>query len=952
MKIEFYDPLNQRMVDTPYARLSEEETRQLDELRQVRGQVDNIFRQAVTVGGVTTQRNLIQGDGGQQIGFCSRSLDDPVFGAITDDDRWGGITDDRVHKFTVTLPPEEEGGEGGTLVQVAASDFIPVEGNTITLSFDSENGLSINGVVIAEEDWKELGAGSRFYTPAIKTTTPGVYTISALQGDVESAGHSGSYLLRKLEFQEEFPEFPSEPEGPIEIQNSFGWSDESPAEGARWTVEEKDGDTAVQGEGTEILATWKPDERTFAAQTTEDFKYEDVPLQVLARADSYLVQGNPVPYQISSEFDVPGAEQFQIVNERVTTENPFEEPGEPVEVQADVVVIGLDDIVEDDIEWFVSIKDPEGNIIPELEHFATGFGPEIVAEWDGTKDGVLVEEPLAHSFFLEARYCEDDGGGVILLRGTDGVRGQETEPETPGECRQMADSTVSIDTKLVINDIRFRAGQPNSGPYSHFEWRRQHRRLNEGDLVPHWFDRAGYLAQPLIFKTQPSILVDAQLGGNVLAQNLGSVAGCRVLLKARLDGETIDVGEVFLTREELVATDYHNDKLSFELRGPFQSVGRHRFQFDWEIRLLNSAGNIVRRSTMTTPKTEEEAHMLYTVFDEPLSLNYQWEIVNPDRAPWFNSQTFQDTDDQAKLLSSTSPLDQVTALCEGATTKQEAVSRLIQEFYTSSGSAYTSSTNVSDIYFFKNRIKLRHYLEKISRVGPKIECPQTATYLQILLAFIGIDSSTRDFEAGMFVDGEDPQLWTNYIRPVQPQSPPVYLRYSSSDVYPSKSVLPVGSKQSSYSLAQGDTVSPFGQVMWDFHQVLIYGNRVYDASLRFSSSPGNESQLNQDFFLNQLNITQKMQDRIPLVATQRGVKLPTGFFARSASRYDTYRFQQSNGSIVQPDHALFQNGMDEESYLNRLLYLRDSPELRYKHGYIPQLVKKNRNLLIDLGGQQ
>ncbi|MCA9777450.1 MAG: hypothetical protein KC800_12055, partial [Candidatus Eremiobacteraeota bacterium] len=450
MQIQFYDALNQRVVSTPYAELSQEEVRKLEAAGQVRGQSDAIFEQEVTYFGFTTDRRLIQDDpSGYQVGFCSRSLDDPIFGPIKDSNIGGGFEDPPVN-ITVTLPPQEEGEDKGTLLKLGDSEFIPIEGNTISITYtgDINNSLIVNGQSI-ENWWQTTGNGPGWaWTPVIRATTPGVYRVSS---DYLYATGEATFLLRRLEFEEEFPEFPSEPTGPIEIQNSFAWSDGAAVETPRWSVEEKDGDTAVQGEGTEILATWKPDERTFAAQTTDDLKYEDVPVEVLARADSYLHFGQRVPYEISSEFDVPGAEQFQIVNERITTENPFEEPGEPVEVQADVITIGLDDIVEDDIEWFVSIKDPEGNVIPELKHFATGFGPEIVAEWDGTVDGTLVEEPLAHSFFLEARYCEDGGGVVVVLRASDEVRSQDTIPED--ECGYVAEADVPISGEEGIIEI-------------------------------------------------------------------------------------------------------------------------------------------------------------------------------------------------------------------------------------------------------------------------------------------------------------------------------------------------------------------------------------------------------------------------------------------------------------------------------------------------------------------
>ena len=429
VELRFYDPINKRVVDTPFARLNEEEMRQMEALRQVRGQTDDgILEQIVTFGGATTERFLIQDDpGGIQVGFCSRTLDDPNFGPIKfrfDGSAGIGSEQEEV-TFDVQMPPPEDGSELGTLLKLGASEFLPIDGNTISIVF-TRDGLTINGQSIPFDDYvapNDFAIGT-WYPPVLKFTTPGVYTIQEA-GAFGSFGVPYTFLLRRLEFQEEFPDYPSEPEGPIEIENSFAWSDGSPIEGAAWEVKESDGEAEINGLGTEISATWVPDERVFA-QTIEDLEYEDVPFEVLARANSYLVQGSFMPYQISSEVDIPAAEAFQIVNERITTENPFEEPGVPVEMKADVVVIGLETL-EEDIEWTVSIKDPEGNVVDDDSIKTTGFGPEVVAAWDGAIDGEFVEDPLSYSFFIEAQGCKDDGG-IAVGRNLDSVRGQITIP--------------------------------------------------------------------------------------------------------------------------------------------------------------------------------------------------------------------------------------------------------------------------------------------------------------------------------------------------------------------------------------------------------------------------------------------------------------------------------------------------------------------------------------------
>ena len=232
VQIQFYDALNQRVVSTPYAELSQEEVRKLEAAGQVRGQSDAIFEQEVTYFGFTTDRRLIQDDpSGYQVGFCSRSLDDPIFGPIKDRNIGAGFPEPPVN-ITVTLPPQEEGEDKGTLLKLGDSEFIPIEGNTISITYtgDINNSLIVNGQSI-ENWWQTTGNGIGWaWTPVIRATTPGVYRVSS---DYLYATGDASFLLRRLEFEEEFPEFPSEPTGPIEIQNRFAWNDGAPVETPR-----------------------------------------------------------------------------------------------------------------------------------------------------------------------------------------------------------------------------------------------------------------------------------------------------------------------------------------------------------------------------------------------------------------------------------------------------------------------------------------------------------------------------------------------------------------------------------------------------------------------------------------------------------------------------------------------------------------------------------------------
>ncbi|MFA5509142.1 MAG: hypothetical protein WC423_27210, partial [Vulcanimicrobiota bacterium] len=61
------------------------------------------------------------------------------------------------------------------------------------------------------------------------------------------------------------------------------------------------------------------------------------------------------------------------------------------------------------IIWRVELLDSNGASV--AEDFASGTGPDIIAEWDGTVDGQSIEDPETYQFHIYANVCPDDNGG-------------------------------------------------------------------------------------------------------------------------------------------------------------------------------------------------------------------------------------------------------------------------------------------------------------------------------------------------------------------------------------------------------------------------------------------------------------------------------------------------------------------------------------------------------------
>ena len=480
VRLSFLDPILARSTSQGIVILDEEEAQKYQQSQRVRPQTSAFpFVQYLTREGETEAIELIQGDpSGHQIAFAPRSLDDPVWGGVTDSIlgqmRAGSSTGSAT--ITYTLPEPEGNSTQPTLVSVGSEtapvDFVPISGNQLVVSYnwtytqvssDPESvsitwEILLNGEPIESREVVTGGAGSLLFLrpPLVKSTTPGLYTVHQVAQDDQGLDieRTDSYLQRKLKFRDPLPEYTPGTSDPVEIVNQILWSDGSPVLGAVWKIEEKD-DVALQpaekrGTGPDIQATWSPAAsiltRTGDPPEDEEERYEAVPFSLEASADSYTIAGNGIPYEISSDFELHREVVLKIINEKVSPDFPFEDGNSEASVTADVIIFDPE-IAEEDISWTVTLEDPDGFAVEDL---ATGTGCEISAIWNGRVDGAIVPNPTSYTFSLTATSCPHGDPPIGTARG---VRSQiVVEPPSEDFC-PVAESRVAIGGERAV--IRF-----------------------------------------------------------------------------------------------------------------------------------------------------------------------------------------------------------------------------------------------------------------------------------------------------------------------------------------------------------------------------------------------------------------------------------------------------------------------------------------------------------------
>ena len=133
--------------------------------------------------------------------------------------------------------------------------------------------------------------------------------------------------------------------------------------------------------------------------------------------------------------------ELRIINAKVVPDPPFEEPNTPVTLTAEIVTIGLDDVTEEDIDWFVELLDPSGQPVPG-DPLASGHGFRVLAEWDGRIENELVTDPTSYTLRVNAETC----GGPSVSPRQALVRGQ-TVPE--GKCLVAKNDVALTDGPIL-----------------------------------------------------------------------------------------------------------------------------------------------------------------------------------------------------------------------------------------------------------------------------------------------------------------------------------------------------------------------------------------------------------------------------------------------------------------------------------------------------------------------
>ena len=316
-------------------------------------------------------------------------------------------------EITWTFPSHDS--ERPALLQIPGSPPVTLSSNTVTVRYEIENityKIFVNGEFIEERNYP-VGAGV-VQVPAFSSFVSGPHAITVVgTGTPDAVDGTWNYNQKKLVFAQETHDFDLDSDEPIEIVNSFGWDNGSPAVDPHWRLTLGGFNGFVkEGTGTEVQATWDPKNLIL----TQAEELEEISLNLTGFAEGYP----GTEYIGGADGSVPSSKTgLQIVNETITPDPPFEEPGSSVMLTATAVLIDSE-LDTSDIMWTVDLEDSNGE--PVVEEFESGNGPEIIAEWDGTVNGQPVDEPTTYQFHIYAEVCPNDGGGQAsrAIRAQDG----------------------------------------------------------------------------------------------------------------------------------------------------------------------------------------------------------------------------------------------------------------------------------------------------------------------------------------------------------------------------------------------------------------------------------------------------------------------------------------------------------------------------------------------------
>jgi hypothetical protein len=269
--------------------------------------------------------------------------------------------------------------------------------------------------------------------PIFESSVSGTYAIE-VDDDGDSGENFGNtyFVQRGLALSDALPDYSLNPGASATFANSFQWDfGDSPTDlqQASWDIKITDPAgaevTTLHGTGRTIATSWdttslelagpirlKPKDLANPDGGTPIYGYEII-IRALAYDndasnlsavnDSGPTTFDDVFYEVSSATT---SHELKIVNAKLTPDPPFQNDGDHVELKADIVAVGFDDITEQDVDWWVELLGPDGQ--PLGDPLATGKGFQVQATWDGTVNGAAVGDPNSFALRISATTCNSE----------------------------------------------------------------------------------------------------------------------------------------------------------------------------------------------------------------------------------------------------------------------------------------------------------------------------------------------------------------------------------------------------------------------------------------------------------------------------------------------------------------------------------------------------------------
>jgi hypothetical protein len=891
---------------------------------------------------------------------AARSFDDPVFRGVYSGSFVSSVPNSyigagyglAINEYTWTLP--ENAGTGRHLLVVGDPDqrypeffggddpkvlYLETPGDQITLKLEVTEktnwSVRLNGEVYAEgtapaTDLQYIV----FSTPILQSSSVGEFNVDlstqySVPGRVISERQfAGVYTQKKLTFAQSFPTFSPDQTESVEFFNTIVWSDGGALETPVWEILGEDDEVLASGTSSIINATWNP---LADSGNLQEGVFIGVPVGVRIKALAYKKnefidwdQANSVSrdvdYEVVQNFGPPG--ELKIINLLLNPEIPFQSQGDSVEMTADIVAVGMEDLTDEDIKWWVELIRPDGQPATR-DPIAQGVGFRVEAEWDGTIEGVPVENPGSYSFDVRAATCSS--GSIAPQQ----VRGQQI-----GEQCSVAQIQVPIGIPVSIEEVTFagnREGEKTAnGPYEVYDYI---NRIAPNDQ-PHW-KRDGNALVPGVMKAGEDIYAIVKFN---VTDTRGDFDEILVTVRQSLPFS----GGAAISYLQL-GRGVWNEPQVIRL-GSVSTVGRWPVTIDFKVEIETRSG-ATGEIVLTAPgRSSGKKLRLYTVFGPQPEETQNTSNVAGGEFIWYHPDRFEDdvpvSGPGEAGVPTRSPLDLATHWASGieptSANYKTAIKQLAEGLYRDGGYKDYSWTKMFD----SGQSSLQFY-EMLA--NDQIECPDVGVLLKVLSNGIGIPARTRRFEdaenlAGRLLGIKPKRLFSVYLRPIG-----VTENFNDNlapDLLPPKDIAKTKFLDSANGCEPADkvidpvtdspipapgrtfTIHQWVQFAWEFHMVTDLDGTVVDGCAKVSDV-GSKLVANPDYFLNQLNVNS------PAVL-EWSLRKKFSYFAPPALLENT---KPDFGSTFSPVEESFED-LPYRTYLAKLLYgYLDSETLRATKGY-------------------